>query len=286
MKFRALMIAALGCSLSFLTGCMTVAPGNVGLIFSKSGGASGVQDIATRSGRIVYNPMTTEIIEYPTYVQTVKWTKSLTEGNASDESITFTTSDSATVNVDVASSIQLDRAKAPAFYVKFRADDIQTFVDGFYRNIVRNKLNDIGGKYTVEQIMGNNGPMIAEVEQAVAHDPTLQQYGILVANLGFIGAPRPPSVVTDSINKKLAQQQMTIQTQNEILQTEAQAKKNEAQADGEAQSNLIRAKADAEANRLRQVSLTPLLIEQEKIAKWNGQLPNYQGAGGNFIFNK
>jgi regulator of protease activity HflC (stomatin/prohibitin superfamily) len=286
MKFRATLIAIFAVFIMLTTsGCNTlVAPGNVGLVFSKSGGGRGIQDIAVRSGRVYYNPFTTEIIEYPTYVQTVKWTKNADEGKPVDESITFTTSDSAVVNCDVASSIQLNYDAAPSFYVKFRADDVNAFVDGFYRNVVRNELNDIGGKYTVEQIMGNNGPMIADVEGAVAKQ--MNPIGVAVTNLGFIGACRPPSVVTDSINSKLAQQQRSLQTTQEIAQTEAQAKKNVAQAQGEADANLIRAQADAKANQLRQASLTPLLIQQEWIQKWDGQQPNVQaGAGTGLMLN-
>lgn len=283
MKFRATLIALALLASSVLTGCTTISPGNVGLVFSKSGGARGIQDLATHSGRVVYNPLFTEIIEYPTNVQTVKWTKSTDEGKAVDESITFTTSDSAVVNCDVASSIQLDYDKAPSFYVKFRADDINVFVDGFYRNVVRNQLNDIGGNYSVEQIMGNNGPMIAAVETAVQKQ--MAPIGINVSNLGFIGACRPPQVVTDSINSKLAQQQRSLQTTQEIAQTEAQAKKRVAEAQGEADANVISATAEAKANTLRAQSLTPALIENNRINRWDGHLSQYQGGAGGIILN-
>lgn len=283
MKFKVVLIAVFAMCLTLATtGCTTIAPGNVGLIFNKAGGARGIQDVTTRSGRVYFNPFSTEIIEYPTNVQTVKWTKSPDEGKPVDESITFTTSDSAVVNCDVASSVQLNYEAAPSFYVKFRADEINTFIDGFYRNVVRNELNDVGGRYTVEQIMGNNGPMIHEVEQSVQKQMT--PIGMLVTNLGFIGACRPPQVVTDSINAKLAQQQRSLQTQNEIAQAEAEAKKKEAEAEGTAQSNLILAQADAKANQLRSSSLTPQLNEWNRIMKWNGQYPStVAGTGSNLL---
>ena len=53
-----------------------------------------------------------------------------------------------------------------------------------------------------------------------------------------------------------------------------------ATATGEAQALLVRAKAEAEANRLKQSALTPMLIQQEWIQKWDGKLPTTQ-AGGN-----
>jgi hypothetical protein len=38
---------------------------------------------------------------------------------------------------------------------------------------------------------------------------------------------------------------------------------------------IIQAKAEAEANRLRQQSLTELLVQQQFIEKWDGKLPVY-----------
>lgn len=75
---------------------------------------------------------------------------------------------------------------------------------------------------------------------------------------------------------------------------EAEAAANVAKAKGEAQVTIEKAKAEAEANRLRASSITPQLLELEKlevqrqkIEKWNGvepaaviQAPNVQ-VGGN-----
>lgn len=272
---------ALFVSSIYLTGCTNIGVGNVGIQVSKVGASRGVQDVAIKTGFVGYNPITTEIIEYPYSMQTVKWTKDANEGKPVDESITFTTSNSAVVNCDVASSIQLDYNKAPEFYVTFRADDINTFVDGFYRNVVRNEMNDVAGHYTVEQVMGNNGPMIAEVNVAVQKKMT--PYGITVTNLGFIGACRPPEVVMQSINAKLAQEQRALQTQNEIAQVEAEAKKREADSQGIAQSNLIMAQADATANKLRSESLTPAILQLEAIKRWDGHLSQVSSGGSNLI---
>jgi hypothetical protein len=48
---------------------------------------------------------------------------------------------------------------------------------------------------------------------------------------------------------------------------------------------LTAAKAEAEANRMKQVTLTPLLLQLEWINKWNGQLPSTQlGSGTNLMY--
>ncbi len=48
-----------------------------------------------------------------------------------------------------------------------------------------------------------------------------------------------------------------------------------ATAEGNAQALLTSAKAEAEANRMKQQTLTPLLIQLEYVQKWDGKLPVY-----------
>ena len=60
-------------------------------------------------------------------------------------------------------------------------------------------------------------------------------------------------------------------------------KKDIAKAEGEAKSLLTKAKAEAEANRIISNSLTPTLVEYEKIKQWNGILPQVQGSGASIV---
>lgn len=265
----------------FTNGCKTINPGNVGIEVSKVGSSRGVQDLTIKTGLVLFDPLTTTIIEYPTYMQTAKWTKNVYEGRDVDESITFTTKDSLVVNADVSLSYQLDADKAPAFYVKFRADRIESFTDGYMRNVARDAFNEIAGEYTVEQVMGDNGPILKQVRQRIQEQ--LADY-VSINQLGFIGAPRPPEGVTQAINMKVQAQQIALQKQNEVAQAEADARKAVAVSQGEADANIVAAKADAEANRLRNQSLTPALIEWTKIQKWDGHNPTVvTGNGGGII---
>jgi regulator of protease activity HflC (stomatin/prohibitin superfamily) len=270
-------------SMAWFTGCTNINPGNVGIEISKVGSSRGVQDVTLKTGTVFYNPLITEIVEYPTFMQTVKWTKSPDEGKSTDESLTFTTQDSMVINADVSLSYQLNYDKVPAFYVKFRADEIEKFTDGFMRNVARDAFNEVAGKYSVEQVMGDNGPILLAVRAKMKEQ--LEQYGIVIDQLGFIGAPRPPEAVTAAINMKVQAQQIALQKQNEVAQAQADAKKNEAYAEGDAKANIIRATADAQANQLRSQSLTPALVEWTAIQKWDGKRPQVEGAGAGLLIN-
>lgn len=280
-KFGVLVLS--GVAMAALSGCKTITPGNVGIEVSKVGSSRGVQDLTIKTGFVMYNPALTEVIEYPTYVQTVKWTKTADEGKPTDESITFTTKDSLVVNADVSLSYQLSSEKAPAFYVKYRADDIVIFTDGYLRNVVRDSFNEIAGGYTVEEVMGDNGPILKRVRERIQN--VLIPEGIDITQLGFIGAPRPPENITNAINSKVQAIQLTLQKQQEVAQEQAEALKREAQADGIAKANIRTAEGDAASNRLRNESLTPALLEWTKLQKWDGHNPSVVSGANGVIVN-
>lgn len=262
-----LVVAAAGCY-------TTVGPGYAGIVVHQTGSQRGVSDFPVKTGRVFYNPINTDVIEYPTFIQTAMWTKNPNEGHPSDESITFTTKDSMVVHADISLSYHQLTEKVPAFYLKFHIDDIDSYTYGFLHNIARDKMNEIGGQYTVEQIMGDNGPFLEAVRKAIQDE--VSPYGTVIDQFGFIGAPSPPQTVMDSINSKVQAQQIALQKQNEVQQATFDAQKRVAQATGEAQANALLAK-----------SISPELIEWRKLdlenqalSRWDGKQPTTLMTGG------
>lgn len=62
-----------------------------------------------------------------------------------------------------------------------------------------------------------------------------------------------------------------------------QAEQAKIDAEGKAEAIKIKAEAEAEANRKIAESLTPELIEKQKIDKWNGEVPKIQGGNTSTI---
>jgi len=118
--------------------------------------------------------------------------------------------------------------------------------------------------------MGDNAAFIKEVKTATQAE--LEQYGVVIGQFSFIGAARPPQVVADAINLKLTAVQKALQLENELKQSEASARKLIAVADGEAKSIRLRADAEAYANKTVALSVTPNLIEYERVKKWDGKM--------------
>lgn len=266
---------------SFAAGCgiTRVEPGHVAIVVDLAGSQRGVQDYTLRTGWVTYSPLSTQVIEYPTSVQTASWTKSTNEGAPTDESITFTTKEGTTVNADISLSYNLNAAKIPQFYVTFRNDDLSGFTYGYLHNIARDAFNNVGGSFTVQQVMGDNAHFLAEVQTLVSKQ--VEPLGVNIMQFGFIGAPRPPQGVIQAINASQQAQYIAQQKTNELMQAQADANKRVAQAEGEAKANEALAK-----------SISPELlqwraydIQDRWINRWNGRTPEVTaGNSGNMLY--
>jgi regulator of protease activity HflC (stomatin/prohibitin superfamily) len=257
-------------------GCSHVDAGHVGIEIDSCSGA-GVEPKVAAVGYHATGPCTT-IVSYPTFVQTAVWTKNPNEGHPSNEEITFTNADQMQIAVDISLAYQLAPDKVPAFYAKFRADNLDTFTHGYLRNLAREKFDTAAGKYNISQIMGDNAAFLKEVRDTLQAD--LTPFGITISQFGFIGAPRPPQSVIDAINAKANAVQKGAQLELELKQSEAQAKKTVAQAEGDAAAVRIHADAQAYANQKLASSLSEVLVRYKQIEKWDGKMPQVQGGGG------
>jgi len=267
-----------------LGACTTVEPGYVGVVVNQWGTDKGVSKESLVTGYQTYNPWTTDILTYPTFVQNAVWTSSPLEGKPIDESISFTIKNGMQINVNISLAYKLERDKVPEFYTQFRSDDVNHFTHGFLRNVARDCFNEAGGRFELEQVMGDNGPFVREVKEDL--QSRVSKYGVVIEQFGIIGAPVPPPAVLEGINAKVQAQQLALQKQNEIVSSQADAAKLVAKADGEAKARLLEATAKAKANELLAASLSDRVIawrqmelQEAAIAKWQGGVPQVSGTG-------
>jgi regulator of protease activity HflC (stomatin/prohibitin superfamily) len=271
---------------STLIGITRIEAGYVGVEVNLAGSQRGASEIPVRTGWVFYSPLTTQIIEFPTYVQTVKWTRDTNEGNPLNEEMGFNSKEGMEIFADVSLSYAIDPTKVPDFYVKYRVNNLDRFTHGILRDIVRNSLNEVASTYTVEDVYGEKkAQFLKQVEDQIQAKVT--NVGVGVQQFGFIGAPRVPNVIAQAITAKAQAIQEAERAKNELATTQAEAAKKIAEADGDAKSTVERAQGEADANRIRQNSLTPQLLELRRlenqralIEKWNGQLPTVQSGQG------
>jgi regulator of protease activity HflC (stomatin/prohibitin superfamily) len=271
----------------FLVRVTRIEPGHVGVQINLAGNQRGASEIPVRTGWVVYSPLSTQIIEFPTYVQTVKWTKDVNEGHPINEEMGFNSKEGMEIFVDVSLSYAIEPTKVPDFYVKYRVSDMDTFTHGILRDVVRNSLNEVASTYVVEDIYGEKkAEFLHKVQSQI--ELKMSPVGVGVQQFGFIGAPRVPAVIATAITAKAQAIQQAERARNELATTQAEAAKKIAEADGDAKSLVTRAQGEADANRIRQNSLTPQLLELRRIEnsralidKWNGQLPTVETGQGN-----
>lgn len=248
-------------------GCSRIEPGTAGIVINMAGDDRGVDDLTVETGWVFYNPISKQVFQYPFYVQTTSWAK--------EEQLSFNSREGLQLTGDISLSYQLNREKIPEFYVKFRSDDLDHFTHGFLRNVARDVFNEVAGKYSVEELYGpKKDEFLIQVRKDL--NSAVNDVGIEIVQLGFIGAPRPPKIVVEAINLKVRAVQQAVQAENELRREQANAQKTIARAQGEAESNRLLAQSISD----------PLLdwrqLENERMAieKWNGVRPSVE-AGSN-----
>jgi regulator of protease activity HflC (stomatin/prohibitin superfamily) len=271
---------------SLLLRVTRIEAGHVGVEINLAGQQRGASEIPIRTGWVLYSPLTTQIIEFPTYVQTVKWTRDTNEGHPINEEMGFNSKEGMEIFVDVSLSYAIEPSKVPDFYVKYRVDDLERFTHGILRDIVRNSLNEVASTYVVEDIYGEKKAAFLNQVEAMIQSK-LTPVGVGVQQFGFIGAPRVPAVIATAITAKAQAIQQAERARNELATTQAEAAKKIAEAEGDAKSQVTRAQGEADSNRIRQASLTPQLLELRRlenakslIDKWDGRLPTVQSGQG------
>lgn len=304
-----LLFVAQGCA-----GCERVNAGYVGIKIQLAGTNRGVQDVPLVTGIVLYNPITEDVLEYPVFVQTAVWKKP--DKNAADmgetnEELSFNDKDGVIMTADVSLSYQLDAKRVPAFYVKFRSDDLDMFTHGYLRNVARDQLNEVAGTFSVEALYGpQKEAFIRDVKARVNRE--LEPVGVSIEQFGFIGAPRPPQNVINAINSKIASTQKAMQAENELRGAEANARKVVATADGAARAKVVAAEAQAKANLIvaegqakasvvlaegeaeanRKIAPTvsgPLLdlrrirVTEQAVSKWNGVRPTVESGNAGIL---
>ena len=124
LKRAALVIGAL--LLVVWAGCSSITrvdAGHVGVRVKLAGEQRGVQNSPTVQGWVFFNPLTEQVVQFPTSVQNVVWTQSPHEGNPTDESITFSSKEGASINADIGIAFHIDPQMAPRLYGRFRQPD-------------------------------------------------------------------------------------------------------------------------------------------------------------------
>ena len=244
--------------------CTRVDSSEVGIKFNKlSLTDQGKLDASPVTGYVFYNPIKTSVHTYPTYVQRVDF----------DEFI-VRTKDAAKFTMDPIMAYYLNREKATDVFFKYRKS-LSEIQDGYMRTVIYDAYRIVANSYTSDKLMANQAKFENEVR--IMLDSALTAEGFIVTE--FTSQITPPESLQQMIDAKNAAVQAALKAENEVKQAEAKAKIDVAKAEGEAKAMRIKADAEAYYNRTISASLSPMIVQEDWIEKWDGHLPTYSGGG-------
>lgn len=186
------------------------------------------------------------VYEYPTFVQTVDYNPFTVNAKGG---LAFT--------MDPTVSIKIIDGKTPEIFKKYRLklDDI---VNTTLYTVVVNACRIQVNKFTPDEITSNRDSVENAIETQLRAELEKENFYLERLTTGLTY----PSSIQEAIaaKDKATQDALRVQRELEIVEAEAQKK-------------IVAAQAEKEANELRTKALTPAILQQQWIEKWDGTLP-------------
>ena len=246
--------------------CTVIDSGEIGIEFHKwstseenYGGVEG-----TCHGWAFFNPFTTSIFTYPTYIQ--RKTYDPFNVNARDASI---------FSMDPTIAYRINPDKACDIFTKYRVG-IRELEEGYIRTCIYEAYRTCANQYSSDSLMSSRANFESDVRRRL--EASLMAEGFIVEE--FTSQITPPQALEQMINEKNMAIQSSLKAENKVKEAEANAKIKIAEAQGEAEAMRIKADGEAYYNRTISASLSPMIVQEDWIEKWNGEVPTVVGSGG------
>ena len=242
--------------------CERIDAGHVGVKVNLYGNDKGVSAVTEVTGFVFFNPITSKIYEFPTFIQHKEYND--------ENSFVVNSKDGSEFHISPIINYAVKREKVPFIFNKYRLT-LRSIEDGFLKTNIYDAFRMTANFYTAEELISNRQLFETKVRQTL--DASLLPEGFVInqltSNLVY------PETFKKAIEAKNNAVQSALMAENKVKQAEAEAKIKVATAAGNAEAMLTSAKAEAEANRLKQQTITPMLLQLEFINKWDGKLPVY-----------
>jgi regulator of protease activity HflC (stomatin/prohibitin superfamily) len=266
---KKIMFAMLAAVL-MLTSCgyERVDAGYEGIKVNLYGDGKGVDDVSLVTGAVWYNPITTAVYEYPTFVQTVDYPP-----------FSINAKDGSSFTVDPTISLKIVDGKSPEVFKKYRKDDIKEVINTTLYNYVKNAFRIQLNGYTTDELVSKREEFELAIETKLSEELERENFQLEQMTSGL----QYPNTLVQAIDAKNKAVQDALKIENEVKAVEANAKKAIAKAEGDAKALKIKGDAEAEYNRKIAASLSPLIVQQMMIDKWDGSLPTFTGGNGTML---
>jgi regulator of protease activity HflC (stomatin/prohibitin superfamily) len=256
--------------------CTIIKPGEIGIVFNKWSGS-----LSTASQGITpIVPFVTTVQSYPIALRTYTMVRREGEGSSKkDDSLELPSKEGQHISQDISVTYNTSPEKAALVFKSFRGDDIEDIEKSFIRRTIITIAQNKAGQMALSDLISSKREILqASITTDLAVE--LGKMGFLLDKVN-LGASHPPEAIEKQMQQKMAAQQQAQQADYELQKQQTLAKAKVAEAEGDAQARLINAASQAKSNSLLNETLTPLLIEQRRIDKWNGVTPTIVTSGNN-----
>ena len=256
-----------------LTSCFQhVPPRNVGIKVKTLGDNKGVKPEVLGVGRYWIGAYW-DLYSYPTNITMYPFTASVDEGSPIDESMKFQDKDGLALSCDVAVSAHVNPEMVPVAFQAY-GGDMENIIKTFVKQTLLSNFINYSSQYSAEQIYSAKK---MEMLQFVKGEVTKKfaENGVVINDVEYKSEIRLPDKVLQAINDKIEAGQTALKTQAQIQQSQFEAQKVAAAAQGVYDAKILEAKG----NRALSESITPALTAYILANKWNGVSPIYSGSG-------
>lgn len=230
---------------------------HVGLKINLIGDERGMSTYQYRTGWVVYNTYTEEVVEIPSSQQHVEYSP-----------VTVFTKGGFAAQIAPSFNYEIVPEHAGDMYVSQRKN-LEEIRDSWLNTAAVGAMNDVVNRWAVDSIFNSREAfeqsVMAEVNKRVGKWFLLSQIRTNIT---------PPEGLSDAIigKTRAIQEAQRMEADNRTIQMKNLNRIMEAR--GDSAERVIRAKGEAEAMRLQKLELSPLYVEYLKVTKWNGENPS------------
>lgn len=268
-KLTLSILATVLALVTVLSSCSVIKPGESGVIFNRVTGSMHTAE----QGAVFTPPFIVSVQAYPTSLRTYSMVMRQGEGSDhTDDSIDLPSKEGQHIRQDISITYNTTHDKAAEVYKAFKGEDVAGIEATFIRRTTITVAQNIAGSMSLTELISTRRDELQSAIQTKLHDELLKM-GFTIDKVN-LGAAHLPASVETQMQQKMAAQQDAQRAEYELVKQGTLAKARVAEAEGV-----------AKANAIIQNSLTSAILENKRIEKWNGVLPQVSGATGGLMLN-
>lgn len=242
--------------------------GHKGLKVNLVGNQRGVSSYQYKTGWVVYNSWTEQVLEFPTYQQHIEY---------EDQGVILKGGFSATIKPTFNYSLREDAIGD--MFVNLRRG-IKEVEQGWLKNAIIGAVNDVANTWEVDSIFNHRQSFEAAIVLE-CNNRLSKWFNVSQLRTNIV----PPDALQESIIAKTKAIQQAEASEQQAIAAISEGKRKVAVARADSAETIINAQAAALAIKIKQNQLSPLYIEYLKAQAWDGKLPTTMAGGSGTFLN-